>query len=150
MYGGSCDHDHQTLGNEGGNGTILKLSISKNGADHGNVNPSADHESGTSSVKWMSSKMRMMKKMTNPDQTSSSSTTSDDKPIALNVNSSPHKFEEQNLQNPSSQLGTDMISCSNNSSNNMNNVPVIRVCSDCNTTKTPLWRSGPRGPKVID
>ena len=25
---------------------------------------------------------------------------------------------------------------------------VIRVCSDCNTTKTPLWRSGPRGPKV--
>lgn len=25
---------------------------------------------------------------------------------------------------------------------------VIRVCSDCNTTKTPLWRSGPCGPKV--
>ena len=25
---------------------------------------------------------------------------------------------------------------------------VVRVCSDCNTTKTPLWRSGPRGPKV--
>ncbi|EMS48136.1 Putative GATA transcription factor 22 [Triticum urartu] len=24
---------------------------------------------------------------------------------------------------------------------------VIRVCSDCNTTKTPLWRSGPCGPK---
>ncbi|CAA6666162.1 unnamed protein product [Spirodela intermedia] len=22
-----------------------------------------------------------------------------------------------------------------------------RVCSDCNTTKTPLWRSGPQGPK---
>ena len=27
---------------------------------------------------------------------------------------------------------------------------VIRVCSDCNTTKTPLWRSGPRGPKVAN
>lgn len=26
---------------------------------------------------------------------------------------------------------------------------VIRVCSDCNTTKTPLWRSGPCGPKVL-
>uniref|UniRef100_A0ACD5Z5W5 Uncharacterized protein n=1 Tax=Avena sativa TaxID=4498 RepID=A0ACD5Z5W5_AVESA len=26
---------------------------------------------------------------------------------------------------------------------------VIRVCSDCNTTKTPLWRSGPRGPKSL-
>ncbi|RZR77269.1 hypothetical protein BHM03_00002282 [Ensete ventricosum] len=25
---------------------------------------------------------------------------------------------------------------------------IIRVCSDCNTTKTPLWRSGPRGPKL--
>ena len=31
--------------------------------------------------------------------------------------------------------------------NSSNNNP-IRVCSDCNTTKTPLWRSGPRGPKV--
>lgn len=28
------------------------------------------------------------------------------------------------------------------------NLP-IRVCSDCHTTKTPLWRSGPKGPKVI-
>ncbi|XP_073147963.1 GATA transcription factor 21 [Henckelia pumila] len=25
----------------------------------------------------------------------------------------------------------------------------IRVCSDCNTTKTPLWRSGPKGPKSL-
>ena len=25
---------------------------------------------------------------------------------------------------------------------------IIRTCSDCNTTKTPLWRSGPCGPKV--
>ncbi|KAG0465412.1 hypothetical protein HPP92_019576 [Vanilla planifolia] len=24
---------------------------------------------------------------------------------------------------------------------------LVRVCSDCNTTKTPLWRSGPLGPK---
>ncbi|XP_022961091.1 GATA transcription factor 21-like isoform X3 [Cucurbita moschata] len=26
---------------------------------------------------------------------------------------------------------------------------IIRTCSDCNTTKTPLWRSGPRGPKSL-
>ncbi|KAJ4913218.1 putative GATA transcription factor 22 [Raphanus sativus] len=32
-----------------------------------------------------------------------------------------------------------------NGSNNC----VIRICSDCNTTKTPLWRSGPRGPKSL-
>ncbi|XP_078428141.1 GATA transcription factor 21-like [Wolffia australiana] len=25
----------------------------------------------------------------------------------------------------------------------------IRVCSECNTTKTPLWRSGPSGPKSL-
>lgn len=28
-----------------------------------------------------------------------------------------------------------------------NNVP--RVCVDCKTTKTPLWRSGPQGPKSL-
>ncbi|XAR70798.1 hypothetical protein NMG60_11027797 [Bertholletia excelsa] len=26
---------------------------------------------------------------------------------------------------------------------------VVRTCSDCNTTKTPLWRSGPQGPKSL-
>ncbi|GJN19361.1 hypothetical protein PR202_gb06630 [Eleusine coracana subsp. coracana] len=26
---------------------------------------------------------------------------------------------------------------------------IVRVCSDCNTTKTPLWRSGPCGPKSL-
>ncbi|CAN6468291.1 unnamed protein product [Victoria cruziana] len=26
---------------------------------------------------------------------------------------------------------------------------VARVCVDCQTTKTPLWRSGPRGPKSL-
>ncbi|XP_022987815.1 GATA transcription factor 21 isoform X5 [Cucurbita maxima] len=26
---------------------------------------------------------------------------------------------------------------------------IIRTCSECNTTKTPLWRSGPRGPKSL-
>ncbi|XP_066378244.1 protein CYTOKININ-RESPONSIVE GATA TRANSCRIPTION FACTOR 1-like [Miscanthus floridulus] len=29
------------------------------------------------------------------------------------------------------------------------NLGVIRVCSDCNTTETPLWRSGPCGPKSL-
>lgn len=28
-------------------------------------------------------------------------------------------------------------------------VVVARVCSDCSTTKTPLWRSGPQGPKSL-
>ncbi|CAA6671672.1 unnamed protein product [Spirodela intermedia] len=35
-----------------------------------------------------------------------------------------------------------------NSSNRSVQTGAIRVCSDCNTTKTPLWRSGPQGPKA--
>ncbi|RWR85623.1 GATA transcription factor 20-like protein [Cinnamomum micranthum f. kanehirae] len=26
---------------------------------------------------------------------------------------------------------------------------VLRVCTDCNTSETPLWRSGPAGPKSL-
>ncbi|KAF8084501.1 hypothetical protein N665_0715s0007 [Sinapis alba] len=26
---------------------------------------------------------------------------------------------------------------------------VIRCCSDCKTTKTPMWRGGPSGPKSL-
>ncbi|XP_058075597.1 putative GATA transcription factor 22 [Magnolia sinica] len=63
-------------------------------------------------VKWMSSKMRFMRKMMNSDQTPEKSQPLDDE-------------------------------------NNNNNATTIRVCSDCNTTKTPLWRSGPRGPKSL-
>ncbi|KAJ7958353.1 GATA transcription factor [Quillaja saponaria] len=33
--------------------------------------------------------------------------------------------------------------------NSTNNNTATRVCSDCNTTTTPLWRSGPRGPKSL-
>lgn len=24
----------------------------------------------------------------------------------------------------------------------------VKTCADCGTTKTPLWRGGPAGPKV--
>ncbi|KAI3941895.1 hypothetical protein MKW98_009105 [Papaver atlanticum] len=66
-----------------------------------------------SSVKWMSSKMRLMKKMMNK----------------------PNKFDQSSAYSPPS--------------NKDNNNNTIRVCADCNTTKTPLWRSGPRGPKSL-
>lgn len=65
-------------------------------------------------IKWMSSKMRIMRKMMNSDRT---------------VNN---------------KLTKECPIDQNNSTNT-----VIRVCSDCNTTKTPLWRSGPRGPKSL-
>ncbi|XP_057765866.1 GATA transcription factor 21-like isoform X2 [Salvia miltiorrhiza] len=40
---------------------------------------------------------------------------------------------------PSSSVETDLSS----------SYTPIRVCSDCHTTKTPLWRSGPKGPKSL-
>ncbi|CAL5199250.1 unnamed protein product [Lathyrus oleraceus] len=98
-----------------------------------NIRADDDQEDGAS-MKWMSSKMRIMKKMMVSDPQ-----TGDIKPI---------RFEDHQQQ------VTDNSS-NNNSNNNYsthlsyNNSPTIRVCSDCNTTKTPLWRSGPRGPKSL-
>lgn len=103
----------------------LKLSIWKNEKRNGNQGENS------SSVKWMSSKMRLMKKMMNSDGA--------DMP-----NISMQTCEDQ--KQPSSPLDTD--NRRNNSYSNVNSANTIRVCADCNTTKTPLWRSGPRGPKV--
>ncbi|PSR91311.1 GATA transcription factor [Actinidia chinensis var. chinensis] len=33
--------------------------------------------------------------------------------------------------------------------NNGETNTIVRICSDCKTTKTPLWRSGPQGPKSL-
>ncbi|XP_020205216.1 GATA transcription factor 21 [Cajanus cajan] len=96
-----------------------------------NENLEAVAEDG--SMNWMSSKMRMTRKMVVSDQT--------DACVADNTR---HKFEDQ--KQPLSPLGTDNSS-SNNYSNHGNNT--VRVCADCHTTKTPLWRSGPRGPKSL-
>ncbi|KAL2977808.1 hypothetical protein AAZX31_13G086900 [Glycine max] len=88
------------------------------------------------SVKWMPSKMRIMRKMLVSNQTDAY--TSD--------NNTTHKFDDHKQQ-LSSPLGIDDNS-SNNYSDKSNN-SIVRVCSDCHTTKTPLWRSGPRGPKSL-
>ncbi|KAA8534850.1 hypothetical protein F0562_029934 [Nyssa sinensis] len=119
--GGSYD-----LENESDNG--LKLSLRKK--EDRNENQSQINNS----VKWMSSKMRLMRKMKNSDQTSAKIPTI-----------TAQKFEEEDQKQPSSPMETDN---SSNSSSNNSDIPV-RVCSDCNTTKTPLWRSGPRGPKSL-
>ncbi|GAV77679.1 GATA domain-containing protein [Cephalotus follicularis] len=115
---GSCDHP--TLVN--GSGSGLSLSYWKK-------EEWKEIQSENSSVKWMPSKMRIMKKMMNTD-------------LADTPSSTMPKF--QNQKQLSSSLDTDYSShsaCYNNNN--------IRVCADCNTTKTPLWRSGPRGPKSL-
>ncbi|KAI3866887.1 hypothetical protein MKX03_027120 [Papaver bracteatum] len=114
--------DHQETNNYGSG---LKLSIyeqeeEEEVVDDEEEDDNKDHDDNDykhieigSSVKWMSSKMRLMKKMMNK----------------------PNKFDQSSAYSPPS--------------NKDNNNNTIRVCADCNTTKTPLWRSGPRGPKSL-
>ncbi|KAF7809722.1 GATA transcription factor 18 [Senna tora] len=40
---------------------------------------------------------------------------------------------------------------SSSSSTSSNNDPLLaRRCANCDTTSTPLWRNGPRGPKITE
>lgn len=67
---------------------------------------------------------------------------SSDQMVSSTPETSMTKFEDEKAGSSPSQDDNK----SQNFSSNGNNT--IRVCADCNTTKTPLWRSGPRGPKV--
>ncbi|URD89784.1 hypothetical protein MUK42_28051 [Musa troglodytarum] len=75
---------------------------------------------------WMSSKMRFMRKMMNSTHI-----------VVSKPRGSMLLSEDQSQR--SQGFGTG---------NQSNGNGIIRICSDCNTTKTPLWRSGPRGPKA--
>lgn len=108
----------------------LKFSIWKKEEITDENQESSDHE-----IKWMSPKMRWMHRM-KKDHVDSPT------PITTNTLINP---ENQKHQPSSSPMETE--NTSNTSSNSMISNP-IRTCSDCNTTKTPLWRSGPQGPKV--
>ncbi|CAL0325537.1 unnamed protein product [Lupinus luteus] len=126
LSGSSWDHtaskNHES--NIGNKVTVLK----KEGTGE-NVQGADEDDS----MKWLPSKMRIMRKMMASGQTTASYV----------GGSSTQKFEDQ--KQPLSPLGTD--NSSNNYPNNSNNT--VRVCADCHTTKTPLWRSGPRGPKSL-
>ncbi|KAL3532611.1 hypothetical protein ACH5RR_006132 [Cinchona calisaya] len=86
----------------------------------------ADHKENNPVNKWMSPKVKLMQKMKKSDLKELTSTTT-------------MKFEDQ--KQPTTFLETDHLSSNSNTP--------IRVCADCNTTKTPLWRSGPKGPKSL-
>ncbi|KAL2317914.1 hypothetical protein Fmac_031790 [Flemingia macrophylla] len=78
---------------------------------------------GHGSGKWMSSKMRLMKKMMRPNMSPTNEK-------AINQNQGHQsRYSQRNPRN--------------------NNTTTTRVCSDCNTSSTPLWRSGPKGPKSL-
>ncbi|CAL9767301.1 unnamed protein product [Musa acuminata subsp. burmannicoides] len=77
--------------------------------------------------KWMSSKMRFMRKMMNSTHI-----------VVSKPRGSMLLSEDQSQRSQGFGAG-----------NQSNGNGIIRICSDCNTTKTPLWRSGPRGPKSL-
>ncbi|KAL7598155.1 hypothetical protein Lser_V15G25586 [Lactuca serriola] len=123
---GSQDYNHQTENSEEKGDQIFTWN---KGEMINNMNNDQNQ------MKLMSSKMRVMLKMKKSD------------PVNLNTYSSTTqqvtKLEDHKL--PTSIQETEN---SSNSTSSNNNIP-IRVCSDCCTTKTPLWRSGPRGPKSL-
>ncbi|KAL5539961.1 hypothetical protein UlMin_045184 [Ulmus minor] len=122
------DDDHKPIRNKAPNNQLpssVEPVVDVSTGNNSNNNETTATGSGSSSVKWMSSKMRLMKKMMNdPDYPSASS----DKGERIN-----HMQQKNNGHQ----------SYNNSSSNS------VRVCSDCSTTTTPLWRSGPRGPKSL-
>ncbi|KAG2666041.1 hypothetical protein I3760_15G037300 [Carya illinoinensis] len=108
-----------------------KLSLSclrdQEGRDHGSKNAI------NGPVQWMSSKMRFMQKMVDPNFPATN------RPVR----------STKKLQNNHQQHGIFEMSSSLHNSNNNNAAAAARVCADCSTTTTPLWRSGPRGPKSL-
>ncbi|KAH1057068.1 hypothetical protein J1N35_035133 [Gossypium stocksii] len=139
LAAGSCQREPQKFQDQ------AKIYVSKDGAlensDCGlklslwkkEERVESDHHHEDSSTKWMPSKLRILRKMMSSHHTD------------LPKSSSP-KIEDQKLQNQPSPSPDN--SCNSSYNNDINNSP-IRVCADCNTTKTPLWRSGPRGPKSL-
>ncbi|XVE70925.1 hypothetical protein DITRI_Ditri10aG0108800 [Diplodiscus trichospermus] len=119
-------HDGSNIDGQASSSSSLQSAVCNHGTANGHDNYESGSDNNGSSVKWMSSKMRLMKKMMN---SSCSTTGSADNKVV-------NKFQYPMLDSDE----TNSLSKTSNS---------IRVCSDCNTTTTPLWRSGPRGPKSL-
>ncbi|KAL8137246.1 hypothetical protein V2J09_003247 [Rumex salicifolius] len=119
---GSGSHDQTTLETKEAKRTKLKFTICKNEEQSSG---GGDEINGGSTVKWMP--LRIMKNLMRGDE--------DQK----------HQAEDETCHLMRKTLMGDSSNISGGGGNNT----AIRVCSDCNTTKTPLWRSGPRGPKSL-
>lgn len=118
-------HQDHSYTYNGGYSSTYEVKCKKE--DPGDMLPERKWKNVANPVKLMSSKMRLTQKMKkNHDG------------FGLNVTSNC------TTKRSSYNLGT----YSSNSISSLDNIP-IRVCSDCNTTKTPLWRTGPKGPKSL-
>ncbi|XP_038898726.1 GATA transcription factor 21-like [Benincasa hispida] len=96
---------------------------------------------------WMSSKMRLMQKMminTNNKKVINGGANSDHQRATRNYNNNNNEGDGGKWETMTGKSSSS--SCNRNIGVQNNGV---RVCSDCNTTTTPLWRSGPQGPKSL-
>ncbi|CAN8248360.1 unnamed protein product [Cochlearia groenlandica] len=122
--GSSSSYDHMVPKKE----IRLKLTIRKRDHHEDRTNQNPTKLNNQDSDKWiMSPKMRLIKK----------TITSNNKQPFDHTNDKANFDQEHHEEDLKNSYG------------NYNNNGFIRVCSDCNTTKTPLWRSGPQGPKSL-
>ncbi|XP_040997861.1 putative GATA transcription factor 22 [Juglans microcarpa x Juglans regia] len=128
----SQEHDEKKSVEEDGNINPHKLSLCQREEEYGDQSKNTAHD-GPVQYSCMSSKKRWMQKMMDPNCPAANN-----KPVRI-----IYKKFQNNLQNGDS----DQLSSPNCSSNSTNSN--ARVCADCNTTTTPLWRGGPRGPKSL-
>lgn len=154
--GSSSTYDHMMPKKE----TRLKLTIrKKDHEDQTNTLHQNPTKPDSDSDKWlMSPKMRLIRKtITNNkqplDHTNNNNHKENDQ-YPLNHKTSFEEDHNEDLNLTKVSTRTTTATTTENRYNTINengygnNNGVIRVCSDCNTTKTPLWRSGPQGPKV--
>lgn len=94
-----------------------------------------ESKKGDDSGKWMPSKMRIVRKMMSHN------------PNTTNNTNKPKPSNNTIINTPSFQ-NTQTAPSSTTSNHRINSNSTTRVCADCNTTTTPLWRGGPKGPKV--
>lgn len=135
MAGSSCN-DHSSIAPDPANKTHrddLKLSLCDPFSSFKQEKEEEAEELGIRESNWMPSKMRLMRKMM--------------KYSTHMIVSKPSKSQDEIQTDRGFPLKN--ITRKNNSDNSILSSDIIRVCSDCNTTKTPLWRSGPCGPKVL-
>ncbi|XP_028807027.1 putative GATA transcription factor 22 [Neltuma alba] len=90
-----------------------------------------ESKSGYESAEWMPSKIRLMRKMMIPN--TSHPVPRKESNITPNTQTREHQKTQTHKSPP----------------NHRNNTTTTRVCADCNTTSTPLWRGGPKGPKSL-
>ena len=128
--------------------------------DHHQIMMKKQDDHNGSTKYWMSSKMRLMQKMMintnhnykkvmiNGTDHGGANNSDHHQKATRNYNSINNEGNGGKWEAMTGKSSSSSISCNSSNIGSVQNNGV-RVCSDCNTTTTPLWRSGPQGPKVI-